>query len=235
MESFLWLATSDLRDPLLPLWAMEWIAKGFLYAWLFCMGATVGSFLNVVVYRLPRRKNLAYPGSFCPRCGHPIRLTDNIPVLSWLLLRGRCRDCGGRISPRYFFVELFVAVAFLLVLVAERFLPAGSMGFATRRALTAHDGAAFWCLYATHVILIATLLVAVLMSADGFLVPARIFLPILAIGFFLPLIWPEIHSVPALAGSRFNDWQAGAIDGLAGLAAGLVIGAVASLWRGSMS
>src|SRR5881227_2959075 len=122
------LAAAEFRDPLLPLWAMELLANVFLWVWLFCMGATVGSFLNVVVYRLPRRKNLAYPGSFCPRCGHPIRLNDNIPILSWLALRGRCRDCGGRISPRYFFVELTVAALFLLVLAGEQVMPAG-LGF----------------------------------------------------------------------------------------------------------
>src|SRR5690348_17916846 len=114
---------AEIRDPLLPLWMMELFADVFFYVWLFAFGATVGSFLNVVVYRLPRGKNLAYPGSFCPRCGHPIRLSDNIPILSWVALRGRCRDCGGRISPRYFFVELTVATLFLLVLASEQLMP----------------------------------------------------------------------------------------------------------------
>src|SRR5688572_9427848 len=103
----------------IPLWAMELAANLFLWVWLFCMGATVGSFLNVVVYRLPRYQNIAYPSSYCPRCGHPIRLQDNIPILSWLNLRGRCRDCKGRISPRYFWVELAVAIAFVTVLAAD--------------------------------------------------------------------------------------------------------------------
>src|SRR3954468_3914284 len=111
-----------------PLWAMELTAKALLDLWLFSMGATIGSFLNVVVYRLPRGLNLAYPGSFCPHCGHAIRLQDNIPLLSWLNLRGQCRDCGGRISPRYLFVELTVAVAFMVVLAAEYHLPVGSIG-----------------------------------------------------------------------------------------------------------
>src|SRR5712671_3978521 len=166
----------ELHDPLLPLWAMEMIAKGFLYAWLFCMGATVGSFLNVVVYRLPRGKNLAYPGSFCPRCGHPIRLEDNIPILSWLALRGRCRDCGGRISPRYFFVELMTAAMFLIVLACEYYLPAGAFGYPTRRLLTPSDGAAFWCMYATHVGLVTTLMAATLILGDGHRLSPLVFL-----------------------------------------------------------
>ena len=105
------------------MWALELLASLFLYAWLFCVGASVGSFLNVVVYRLPRRKNLAYPGSQCPRCGHAIRLKDNIPILSWLALGGRCRDCKSPISPRYFFVELAVATLFLAVALVETLRP----------------------------------------------------------------------------------------------------------------
>src|SRR6478672_3934072 len=161
------------HDPLLPLWAMELLANVFLWVWLFCMGATVGSFLNVVVYRLPRGLNLAYPGSFCPHCGHPIRGADNIPILSWLMLRGRCRDCGGRISPRYFVVELTMAVLFLLVLMGESFIPAGlgfPSGFVPRRLLTPHDGVPFWCMYAIHVTLVTTVLGAILIEADGYAV-----------------------------------------------------------------
>src|SRR5262245_43818618 len=147
----------------IPLWAAELVANILLWAWLFCFGATVGSFLNVVVYRLPRGENLAYPGSYCPHCRHPIRLQDNIPILSWLNLRGRCRDCGGPISSRYFWVELSVAAAFLIVLLAENYLPAGSLGFATRWLLTPRDGVAFWCMYATHLTLVTTMIGVILM------------------------------------------------------------------------
>jgi leader peptidase (prepilin peptidase)/N-methyltransferase len=231
-ETTILLAAAEIRDPLLPLWAMEWLATAFLHVWLFCMGATVGSFLNVVVYRLPRHKNLAYPGSSCPRCGHPIRGHDNIPILSWLLLGGRCRDCRGAISPRYFVVELTVAATFLLVLAAERYLPAGSLGFAVRRPLTPHDGAAFWCMYLTHVVLVTTLIGAVLIRADGFCVPGTLFLPALIVALVLPLIWPEIRSVAATERFQFTGWQAGLIDGVAGLALGLVVATVFGLvWR----
>ena len=74
------------------------------------LGAIVGSFLNVVAYRLPRRESLVTPASHCPKCGVPVRPYDNIPVLSWLLLRGRCRGCGERISARYPLVEAGAAV-----------------------------------------------------------------------------------------------------------------------------
>ncbi|HXB16278.1 MAG TPA: prepilin peptidase [Solirubrobacteraceae bacterium] len=70
------------------------------------LGAIVGSFLNVVVHRLPRKESLITPASHCPRCGTPVKPYDNIPVLSWLLLRGHCRSCGEPISVRYPLVEL---------------------------------------------------------------------------------------------------------------------------------
>jgi len=88
--------------------------------WLIAFGAVIGSFLNVVVYRLPLRKSLTHPPSHCPACGHPIRWYDNIPVVGWIKLRGKCRDCQIPISIRYPCVEgfcgmLFGAVFFLLV------------------------------------------------------------------------------------------------------------------------
>ncbi|KPJ52260.1 hypothetical protein AMJ39_08280 [candidate division TA06 bacterium DG_24] len=72
----------------------------------FLFGLALGSFVNVVIYRLPRRMSLVRPRSLCPECGTPIRARDNIPLLSYLLLRGRCRDCGARIEARYPLVEL---------------------------------------------------------------------------------------------------------------------------------
>lgn len=74
------------------------------------LGAIVGSFLNVVAYRLPRHESLVKPASRCPRCGAPVKPYDNIPILSWLLLRGRCRGCGEPISPRYPLVEALTGV-----------------------------------------------------------------------------------------------------------------------------
>src|ERR687896_392467 len=85
------------------------------------LGALIGSFLNVVIHRLPLGESLVSPGSRCPSCGAPIAPYDNVPVLSWLLLRGRCRRCGVRISPRYPAVELLTAVAFAAVVAVRGF------------------------------------------------------------------------------------------------------------------
>ncbi|MBO1750451.1 prepilin peptidase [Actinotalea sp. BY-33] len=79
------------------------------------LGLLIGSFLNVVAWRVPRRESIVSPPSACPQCGHALRRRDNIPVLSWLVLRGRCRDCGAPISRRYPLVELATAVLFVLV------------------------------------------------------------------------------------------------------------------------
>jgi len=76
------------------------------------LGTIIGSFLNVVVWRLPRGESLSHPGSACPKCGHAIRWYDNIPVVSWLLLRAKCRDCGEPISARYPAVELATGLFF---------------------------------------------------------------------------------------------------------------------------
>ena len=81
---------------------------------IYCalLGLIVGSFLNVVIYRVPRHLSIVRPRSACPRCSEPITPRDNIPVLSWLILRGRCRNCGEPISPRYPLIELTTAILF---------------------------------------------------------------------------------------------------------------------------
>jgi leader peptidase (prepilin peptidase)/N-methyltransferase len=91
----------------------DWVVIVFLFA----IGASVGSFLNVVIYRMPRDLSIVRPGSACPSCKTPIPFYDNIPVLSWLLLMGKCRKCKTRISPRYFVIELLTASIFVAVYV----------------------------------------------------------------------------------------------------------------------
>jgi leader peptidase (prepilin peptidase) / N-methyltransferase len=81
---------------------------------IFALGLAFGSFLNVCIYRLPRGISVIHPRSSCPHCQGLIRSYDNVPVLSWLILRGRCRNCRHAISPRYCAVELLTAALFLL-------------------------------------------------------------------------------------------------------------------------
>ena len=83
------------------------------------LGAAIGSFLNVVAYRLPRSESLVHPPSRCPGCDSQIKAYDNIPVLGWLLLRGRCRQCGMHISPRYPVVEALTAIMAVAVVLVR--------------------------------------------------------------------------------------------------------------------
>jgi leader peptidase (prepilin peptidase)/N-methyltransferase len=82
-------------------------------------GLVIGSFLNVVAYRLPRHESLVSPGSHCTTCGEQVKPWDNIPVVSWLLLRGRCRGCGEKISLRYPVVEAVTALVFAAIVLAN--------------------------------------------------------------------------------------------------------------------
>ena len=86
----------------------------FIKLILFCFGAIFGSFLNVVIYRLPRRESLLFPASHCPQCGEKIHWFDNIPLLSFLILRGKCRSCKTAIPARYLAVETLTAILFAL-------------------------------------------------------------------------------------------------------------------------
>lgn len=85
------------------------------YALIALLGLVIGSFLNVVIHRVPRGESLVRPGSHCPSCDTPLRRRDLVPVLSWLALRGRCAGCSTRISARYPLVELATAALFVLV------------------------------------------------------------------------------------------------------------------------
>src|SRR5256714_7825959 len=90
-----------------------------LPAFVAPLGLIIGSFLNVVAYRLPRGESIVKPRSRCPTCGTEVRAIDHIPLLSWLVLRGRCRHCSAQISARYPIVELVTGVVFALVALAR--------------------------------------------------------------------------------------------------------------------
>jgi leader peptidase (prepilin peptidase) / N-methyltransferase len=119
------------------------------------LGLLVGSFLNVVIYRLPRGESLVRPASRCPSCGTPIKPYDNVPVLSWLLLRGRCRHCGAAISPRYPLVEALTGAVFV--------------GVALTRGVD--DDLAVWLPFAAMLIAVAGI------DLDHRIIPNKILLP----------------------------------------------------------
>jgi len=97
------------------IWVEIFINPVWAGTFLFWLGACLGSFANVIIYRLPQDKSIVRPRSACPKCGALIRWFDNIPIVSWLVLRARCRNCGGAISWRYPAVEFLMGLLFVLV------------------------------------------------------------------------------------------------------------------------
>lgn len=132
---------------------------------VLCASACVGSFLNVVIARVPAGRSIVSPGSSCPRCGKLIAWYDNVPILSWLVLRAKCRNCGLPISARYPLVELLTAV--LVFAVWRRFgaVPA-TLGYAA---------------------LVSTLVALTFIDLDTWLLPHQITWPLLAVGLLSPL------------------------------------------------
>ncbi len=132
---------------------------------LLALGACIGSFLNVLIYRLPRGESIVFPGSHCPSCGRGIRWYDNIPLLSWLVLRGRCRDCKTPISPRYLIIEAATAVRVAGLFVCYYVL-------ATRCCA----GSFFdtWPMFAAHATLLCGLLVCAVVDLELYIVPLEV-------------------------------------------------------------
>lgn len=135
---------------------------------MFVLGALMGSFFNVCIYRIPMGVLLTFPGSHCYRCGTPIRWFDNIPLVSYWLLGGRCRDCGVGFSPRYFFIELLTALLFTGL--AWRF----GYSLALIPAL----------------VFVSLLLIATFTDLDHYIIPLRISVGGVAIGLALAAVWP---------------------------------------------
>jgi leader peptidase (prepilin peptidase) / N-methyltransferase len=137
-----------------------------LFIFAFVLGAIVGSFLNVCIGRIPNGVSIVHPGSRCPKCQVPISFYDNIPLLSYSILRGRCRACGQKISPRYFIVELLMAG--LSLALFDRF----GLGF----------------VYFASFILVAALIVISFIDLDVRIVPDVISLPGIIVGLSLSII-----------------------------------------------
>jgi leader peptidase (prepilin peptidase)/N-methyltransferase len=175
----------------IPLWA--------ILPWLFIVGAVLGSFLNVCIYRIPKHgrfrdqlRGLINPPSSCPSCGNRISRRDNIPIFGWLILLGRCRSCRCRISPRYPLIELLNGLLFVMVYWYEIPISFGytlgespffsydrvaSMGITpTSFVILLH------LMYAYHMVLIEALLVASFIDFDLKIIPDGATLPAMAVG-----------------------------------------------------
>jgi len=187
------------------------------FPWFFpvvatCFGACIGSFLNVCIYRIPAGKSVVRPGSHCG-CGQPIRWHDNIPILSWLLLRGRARCCGRPFSVRYPAIELLTALLFLVC----------ALEFGPAKAFCA--------------MLFASMLVtASFIDIDHMIIPDRFSIGGAVVGVILSLVFPSLHgySVPPfvdpVAGYIVASLQSGT-DAILGL----FVGSALVLWIGLLA
>lgn len=191
---------------------MSDLAIALILIWLFVVGGAVGSFLNVVVYRLPKGISIVHPPSHCPKCGWAIRWFDNVPVVGWIALGGRCRHCQSPISIRYPLVEAATAGLFVL------------LGFVDISRTYLFQ---LYAVYPYHLLLVCTLLCAGLIEYDGNRPPWKLYVPALVVGAVVPLGWPGLRSMPIW--SVLPPLIAGTVDGLAGLAAGLLLAGIA--WR----
>jgi leader peptidase (prepilin peptidase)/N-methyltransferase len=150
----------------------EYLFAGFA----FILGASIGSFLNVCIYRLPRDLSVNNPRrSFCPACNHPIPWTQNLPLISWLVLRGKCAKCGAPIAFRYFAVELITALLFLAVWL--------------------HVWPGQWVLAIPFWILVSLFIVATFIDFEHFIIPDEITWGGVAAGIVLSLAMPALQGV----------------------------------------
>lgn len=147
-------------------------------AFMAAIGAIIGSFLNVVIHRLPREQSIVLPSSKCPKCRAEIKPYDNIPVLSYLVLRGRCRSCGVRISPRYPAVEALTALLFA--------------------AVTWHDGLSY--ALAFDLAFVAAVLALIFIDAEHMILPNAITYPGVVFALITRLVVPYL-----VAPAHFDD------------------------------
>jgi leader peptidase (prepilin peptidase)/N-methyltransferase len=187
--------------------AME-SASGLIFGLAaFGFGLIIGSFLNVVIHRLPRDESIVLPPSHCPECGYQIKPYDNIPVISYVLLRGRCRSCRTGISPIYPIVELLVGSSYLLF-------------FLLRRGITPE--------FLVDVIFVSLVIPLVFIDFEHMLLPNAITYPGLIVGLISRLLVPIPYLEQLRAAPAFSAWPAWAVSGV-----GSVLGALAGggiLW-----
>lgn len=189
------------------------------YAFVFVFGALVGSFLNVVIHRVPLGESIVFPHSKCPKCDTLIRPYDNIPIISWLVLGGKCRACSAPISARYPAVEFFHALLWLLVYWRIGFEPFLAIGLIFVSVLVA-----LMFIDAEHMILPNVITYPFLIFA----IAVRILFPI----FFGADHFSDLLHWPASAMIGYPIWLLSLLSGIAGaLAGGGSLWMVGEVWK----
>ncbi|MGI9106230.1 MAG: prepilin peptidase [Pyrinomonadaceae bacterium] len=176
------------------------------FVFVSTFGALIGSFLNVVIYRVPREESIAFPNSRCPSCGTAIRFYDNVPVLSFLLLRGRCRACRVPIPRRYPAVEALTALLFGLVFL--------------------HDGLTLALPF--DLVFVAALVALIFIDAEHMILPDVITLPGILFALIARALVPNLYGLAFLSDGLLAGWPVWTIS-LFGALFGAAIGG-GSLW-----
>jgi len=179
---------------------------------VFTFGAVIGSFLNVCVHRMPRDESIVSPPSHCPHCNQRIRWADNIPLVSYLLLGGRCRNCAAKISPRYFLVELLTATLFLLM-----WLRLTQWDKQPLQGIEFLKGPVYW-------MIIAGLIVATFIDFEHLIIPNEITLGGVVVGFICSVLVPPLQHTQSHAIAALRSF-------LGILAGGLVLFAIAEFGK----
>jgi len=185
------------------------------FVFIFAFGCCIGSFLNVVIYRLPRDKSLVTPPSACPACGKHIRFYDNIPLVSWLLLGRKCRYCKASISPRYFLIELLTGLVFLGLFILyfhTDLLDSGKV-----------DGG--WFIYLLHIIMLAAFIAASAIDLEYWIIPLSICWFVTAVGFIGSAVGTYVIHFTLIDAYNLLPY---ATPGRGALAAGATVGLVIS-------
>lgn len=231
----------------------------FIAAWVFVLGSCFGSFLNVVIYRLPAGMSLGKPKSRCPRCETSLAAKDNIPVFGWMLLKGKCRYCSLPIAPRYPIIESTCGLIFLSLMFGELLTGAANLPLRHPDHFHVHPG--FWLvwfakwdlsgIYFFHCCMLVVVLATVMIGYDGHRPQRKLLTFGLVVALVCGMMWPQLRPVPAAmwpqawggfqAGFVWQDlmeppnryWTGvtllGLLDGLVGVLLGLLFGSLIRL------
>ncbi|HKP86698.1 MAG TPA: prepilin peptidase [Blastocatellia bacterium] len=202
---------------------MESISAYIIGAFVFIFGLLIGSFLNVVIHRVPKKESIVFPGSHCPACNATIKPYDNIPVFSFAILGGKCRNCGASISPIYPAVELLVAVLFFLV-----FIKVGTQ-FQIFRIEYDQQPARFWLTLIADILFVSFIVPLVFIDFRYKLLPDAITYPgifiLVVMRMLAPDPWLLAHTPKFFGLGGKPDW----LLSLVGSALGALVGG-GSLW-----
>lgn len=193
----------------------DWIWISFIFA----TGCCIGSFLNVVIYRLPRDKSIVTPPSACPGCGGLIKFYDNIPLFSWVILGGKCRNCKTGISARYFIVELLTGLIFVgLFLIYFRTTVRTSMGdFIADRS---------WFVYGLHLILISAFIAASAIDLELWVIPIVLCWFVTAAGLIFSAVGGYVMDYHFISGNFLLPVASAKVSAMSG---GAFLGLIVSL------